>query len=159
MLLADGDALLGLDRLVEALRPAPALHDAAGELVDDLHLAVLDDVVDVALVERLGLQRLDQVVDELRVPRVVEVLDPERALDGLDRRLARRDRLELLVVLVVRVVLDLVTPLGTNLAGRSEPFAMREVVVRPRRGLGSPEMMSGVRASSMRIESTSSTIA
>ena len=93
--------------LVEALRPAAALHDAAGELVDDLHLAVLHDVVDVALVERLGLERLDQVVDELRVLRLVEVLDPERALDRLDGGLARRDRLELLVELVVAVVLGL----------------------------------------------------
>jgi hypothetical protein len=33
------------------------LEDAAGELVDDLHLAVLDDVVLVPLVELLGLQR------------------------------------------------------------------------------------------------------
>ena len=68
-------ALLRLDRLVQALRPAPPLHDPAGELVDDLHLAVLDDVVDVALVERLRLQRLVQVVDELDVARVVEVVD------------------------------------------------------------------------------------
>ena len=52
------DALLRLDRLVQALRPAAAFHDPAGELVDDLHLAVLDDVVDVALEERLRLQRL-----------------------------------------------------------------------------------------------------
>ena len=98
VLLLDPDALLRLDRLVQALRPAAALHDPAGELVDDLHLAVLDDVVDVALVERLRLQRLVQVVDELDVARVVEVLDPERALDLLDRRLDRRDGLELLVV-------------------------------------------------------------
>ena len=65
VLLLDLHALLGLDRLVQALRPAPPFHDPAGELVDDLHLAVLDHVVDVALVERLGLQRLVQVVDEL----------------------------------------------------------------------------------------------
>jgi hypothetical protein len=89
VLLADGDALLGLDRLVEALRPAPALHDATGELVDDLDLTVLDDVVDVLLVERVRLQRLDQVVDELGVARVVEVLHAERTLDRIDRRLAR----------------------------------------------------------------------
>ena len=78
VLLLDRHALLRLDRLVEALGPAAAFHDAAGELVDDLHLAVPDDVVQVALVERLGLDRLDQVVDELRVLSVVEVLDPER---------------------------------------------------------------------------------
>ena len=89
VLLLDRHALLRLDRLVEALRPAPTLHDPARELVDDLDLAVHDDVVDVALVERLRLQRLDEVVDELGVARVVEVLDPERPLDLLDRRLAR----------------------------------------------------------------------
>src|SRR4029077_11614324 len=60
VLLLDLDALLRLDRLVEAFRPAPALHDAAGELVDDLHLSVFHDVVDVALEERLALEGLDQ---------------------------------------------------------------------------------------------------
>ena len=64
VLLADADALLRLDRLVETLAPAPSFHDPAGELVDDLHLALLDDVVDVPLVQRLGLERLAQVVDE-----------------------------------------------------------------------------------------------
>jgi hypothetical protein len=81
VLLADAHALLGLDRLVKALAPAAALHDAAGELVDDLDLALLHDVVDVALVERLGLKRLDQMVDEEDVARVIEVVDAERTLD------------------------------------------------------------------------------
>ena len=87
VLLADAYALFRLDRLVETLAPAAPLHDPAGELVDDLDLAVLDDVVDVALVQRLGLERLDQVVDEQDVAGVVEVVDPERPLEGLYRRL------------------------------------------------------------------------
>src|SRR2546429_188211 len=41
VLLLDADVLLRLDRLVQALRPAPPLHDPAGELVDDLDLTVL----------------------------------------------------------------------------------------------------------------------
>ncbi len=49
--LADGDAFLGFDGLVEAIGPAAAGHEAAGELVDDDDFAVLDDVLDVALVE------------------------------------------------------------------------------------------------------------
>ena len=89
VLLLDGHALLGLHRLVQSLRPAPAFHDAARELVDDLHLAVLDHVVDVSVEERLRLERLDQVVDELAVSRVVELLDVERALDRVDGALAR----------------------------------------------------------------------
>ncbi len=80
-LLLDLHALLRLDGLVEALAPAAAFHDPAGELVDDLHLAVLDHVLDVEVEERLRLERLDEVVDELRVLRRVEVVDPQRALD------------------------------------------------------------------------------
>src|SRR5581483_7143889 len=101
VLFLDADVLLRLHRLVQALAPAAALHDAAGELVDDLHLVVLDDVVDVALVERLRLQRLDRVVDELRVLWRVQVLDAQRALDLGDTLLGERDGLVLLVVLVV----------------------------------------------------------
>jgi hypothetical protein len=43
---------LGLDRLVQAVAPAPARHQAAGELVDDDDFAVLHHVVLVAVVER-----------------------------------------------------------------------------------------------------------
>src|SRR5919205_587732 len=75
VLLADAHALLGLDRLVEALRPAAAVEDAPGELVDDLDLTVDDGVVDVLLVQRLRLERLDQVVDEGAVLRLVQVVD------------------------------------------------------------------------------------
>ncbi len=57
VLLADPNALLGLDGLMESLGPAASLEDAAGELVDDHHLAVDDRVVGVALEERLCLQR------------------------------------------------------------------------------------------------------
>ena len=96
-------ALLRLDRLVQALGPAAALEDAAGELVDDLDLAVDHRVVDVALVERLGLQRLDQVVDEVAVLGAVEVVDAEELLGLLDAALGDRDGLVLLVELVVEV--------------------------------------------------------
>ncbi len=44
--------------------PAPR-HQAAGELVDDQDLSVLDDVLDVLLEERVGLQQLRDVVDSL----------------------------------------------------------------------------------------------
>ena len=119
VLLLDPHALLRLDRLMEALAPAAALHDPAGELVDDLHLAVLHDVVDVALVQRLRLHRLDQVVDELHVARVVEVLEVERALDLLDRAWLRRDRLVLLVEDVVDVRNEALLHLLRRHRGRS----------------------------------------
>ncbi len=65
VLLANQNAFLGLDGLVQALGPAPTLHDAAGELVDDLDLAVHDDVVLVAVEHVLGLERLLEVVGKL----------------------------------------------------------------------------------------------
>ena len=139
VLLADLHALLRLDRLVQALAPAAAFHDAAGVLVDDLDLAVLDHVVDVELVERLGLERLGEVVDELDVARVVEVVDPERALDRVERGLRRRHRLVLLVVEVVGArELGLVLALR-GLAGRGLAVQVAhdagEVVVGLRGGL------------------------
>ena len=57
----DAHALLGLDSLVEALGPASTRHLAAGELVHDDDLVVLDDVVAVTLVERVRTQRLLEV--------------------------------------------------------------------------------------------------
>src|SRR5215207_6098577 len=103
VLLLDADALLRLDRLVQPLRPAPAVEDAAGELVDDLDLAVNDRVVDVALVQRLGLERLVEVVDERAVLGLVEVVDAEESLGLLDALLGDRDGLVLLVELEVEV--------------------------------------------------------
>ena len=41
----DFHAFLGLDRLVQAVAPAPAIHGAASMFIDDDHLAVFDDVM------------------------------------------------------------------------------------------------------------------
>ncbi len=103
VLLLDAHALLRLDRLVQALRPAPPFEDPPGVLVDDLDLAVDHGVVDVALVQRLRLQRLVQVVDEVAVLGAVEVVDPEEALGLGDALLGHRHGLVLLVDLVVEV--------------------------------------------------------
>ena len=69
----DGDVLLRLERLVQSVRVAPALHHAAGELVDDDHLVVADDVIDVAGEQRMRAQRLLDVVHDRDVEDVVEV--------------------------------------------------------------------------------------
>ena len=67
-------SFLRLDRLVQAVGPLPPRHEAAGELVNDHHLAVLHDVVDVALVEMVGLERVVDEVGPLHVARGVEAL-------------------------------------------------------------------------------------
>ena len=103
VLLLDRHPLLGLDGLVQTLGPAPALEDAAGELVDDLDLAVDHRVVLVAPVQRLGLQRLLEVVDEVAVLGLVHVVDAEELLGLLDALLGHGDGLVLLVGLEVEV--------------------------------------------------------
>ena len=67
VLLADVHPLLGLHRLVQPVGPAPARHEAAGELVDDDDLAFLDDVVHIALEDVVGLERLVHVVQGVDV--------------------------------------------------------------------------------------------
>ena len=72
VLALDRHAFLRLDRLVQAVGPAASRHQAAGELVDDDHLAVLHDVVLVAVEQRVRAQRGVEVMDEPDVGRVVE---------------------------------------------------------------------------------------
>ena len=72
VLFADLHVFLGLDRLMQAVRPAPTRHRAAGELVDNDDLAVLDDVLDVALVQRMRTQRRIEVVEQADVLRVIQ---------------------------------------------------------------------------------------
>ena len=75
----DGHVFLGFERLMKAFRIAPAGHHAAGELVDDDDLVVLDDVILVALEELVGAQALVHVVNDGHVLGVVERLALEQA--------------------------------------------------------------------------------
>src|SRR5438477_4742577 len=108
VLALDAHAFLGLHRLMQAVRPAASGHHAAGELVDDDDLAVLDHVVDVAPVERVCAQPLLHVVEDRDVLRVIEVVDVEQPLAGGDSLLGQRHRLGLLVddVIALALLLD-----------------------------------------------------
>jgi len=67
VLALDRHAFLRLDRLVQAVGPAATGQGAAGELVDDDHFAITDDVVDVALVDGVRAQRGVEVVHDGQV--------------------------------------------------------------------------------------------
>ena len=95
--LADGDAFLGFDGLVQAIGPAAAGHEAAGELVDDDDLAVLDHVLDVALVERVRLDGDLDVVLHVPVFGVGDVADAEELFDLLPALVGDGDGAGLLV--------------------------------------------------------------
>ena len=124
VLALDLDLLLGLDRLVQPVAPAAPGHQAAGELVDDDDLAVLDHVIDVELEQRVRAQRLLDVVEQGHVRRVVEPAGPRRQpmaehLLGLRHPgFRQRDGLVLLVDEVVAGLLELFAVLGLDVALR-----------------------------------------
>src|SRR5213592_95183 len=62
----------GLHQAVQAVRPAPSLHQPAGELVDDDHLAVLHHVMLVAMEQVVRAQRRIQLVHQVDVRRLVQ---------------------------------------------------------------------------------------
>ncbi len=88
---------------MDALAPAATVEHPTGELVDDLHLAALDDVVLVALVQLLGLQGHRQLVHQVLLHLVVEVVDAERLFDPLDAVFERHDDALVFFDLVVDV--------------------------------------------------------
>ena len=96
-------ALFCLDGLMQALAVTAAVHDTAGELVDDEHLIVLDDVVDVAVHGAVRLDGLVDVVLDGGVLHIHQVFQPEEFLRLLDTGLGQGRGLGLLVDDVVGV--------------------------------------------------------
>ena len=78
VLFPDLHVLLCFDSLMKAFRPTASLHDAAGELVDDLDFAAGDNVVDVAMEHELRLQCLLQVIGQLARGVGVDVVDAKQ---------------------------------------------------------------------------------
>ncbi len=102
--------LFCLERLVQALRVAPARHHAPGELVDDDDLAVANDVILVAAEQRVGTQGLVDVMHGRDVLDVVERVRFQQArlaqprLDFLHAGFSQRHRALLLIDVVVGFV-------------------------------------------------------
>ena len=103
----DLDTFLGLDRLMQAVRPATAIHHTTGEFVDDDDLAVLDDIIGVGLEHHVRAQRLVGVVHHLRVLEIIEICALEQPgilehpLDLLGAVHGQDDRLLLFVLLII----------------------------------------------------------
>ena len=64
---------------MQAVGIAAAFHHAAGEFVDDDDLVVLDDIVLVALEQRVRLQRLVDMMDDGNVLGVIEIAMVQQA--------------------------------------------------------------------------------
>ena len=70
----DLDAFFGLDRLMQAVGPAPPCHEPPGKLVDDDHLIILHDVLLIAKEEVVGTQRHHQVMHQRNVSWLIQRL-------------------------------------------------------------------------------------
>src|SRR3546814_10130286 len=69
----DLDVFLGFHGLMQAIRPAPPVHHATRELVNDDNLVILDDIIRVALEHDICAQGLVHMMNNLRIFKVIEV--------------------------------------------------------------------------------------
>ena len=98
---------LRFERLMEALRIAPSGHHAAGEFVDDHDLVVADDVILVAMEQRMGLQRLLHVMNDRDIGGIVEralLQEPDAGQQLLDMLVARLGEIDGALLLVEFVI-------------------------------------------------------
>ncbi len=106
VLLLNVHMLLGLYGLMQTLGIAAAQHEAAGELIDDDDLPVLDNVVDIPLHDAVSLQSLIYMVAERGVFDIGQIFKVEGALRLGDAAGGERGGLGLLVhhVICVQIV-------------------------------------------------------
>ena len=78
------DVFLCFNRLVQAIRPATALHQPTREVINDDYFAVLHYVLMIELVKRMRLQSLFDAMQQLHIRRLVEVANPEQPLSLID---------------------------------------------------------------------------
>ncbi|MCU0244468.1 MAG: hypothetical protein MUE80_06935 [Acidobacteria bacterium] len=118
------------------------VHDPAGELVDDRDAAVADDVVDVPFEQGPGVEGAVDGGQERLVGGIEQAAAAERVLDAAEARVRGKD------VGPVGVDGEIAAGLEAGDDRRGASVAAAAI---------SPEMTSGTRASSMRMESASST--
>ena len=91
---------------MKAVRVAPALHEPTRELVNDYHLAVLHDVLAVALENDVSFQRIFDVMHHTEILRRVQVVHVQGAFEPGYAVLGQRDGPVLLVQRVVPLHLE-----------------------------------------------------
>ncbi len=89
--LANLHAFLGFDGLMQSVGPAATRHQAAGKGVDDDHLAILHDIINVALVDGVGLDARFDIVLQIPVFSVGNVVDAEQLFDRLPAGVGHAD--------------------------------------------------------------------
>jgi len=65
---------------MQSIAVTPALHGSPGEFVNNYHLAVFNDIVNITLKGDMGLQRLIEVVKIFYIGRVIEIINLQQFL-------------------------------------------------------------------------------
>ncbi len=107
----DLHAFFGFHGLVQAVGPAATGHLAAREFIDDDDFTVFYDVIHVVLVERMGAQRLIDMVHDVDVRRIGHVGEGEEAF-ALGKPLFGERRG---AVLLVKRIVDVLNQFRNNL--------------------------------------------
>ena len=68
------DPFLGLDGLMQAVRPAPSRHKTTGKLINDHYFAVFHHIIHIKLVHGMGPQSLIDMMQDFDIARVVQVV-------------------------------------------------------------------------------------
>ena len=100
----DQYALLRLDRLMQTVAVASAEHQTTCKLIDDDDFSVLNDVVHIALHDRLCLECLDHMMVDLHVFRIAEVLNLEELFCLGDALIGQTDAFFLFLDRIVGVL-------------------------------------------------------
>src|SRR5262245_42882053 len=90
-------AFFGFHRLVQAIGPTPPRHQSAGKFVNDNHLPVLDNVVDITLEDRMRFKSLLHMMQCVDLSWIVEIVNTEQSLNLGDAAFGQSDRTALFV--------------------------------------------------------------
>ena len=92
----DLDMLLGLDRLMQAVRIPPSGHDPPCKGIHDQHLLIPHNIVLIPMHQIMRPQRQDHIVLDLQIVRIGKIVDLKEPLNLLDTSLCQIDGLFLL---------------------------------------------------------------
>ena len=103
VLFVDANALFGFDCLVNSFAPATTLENSAGEFIDNLYFAGVNDVILVAAVQLFGAQSNCQLVHKVLLHCVVQVVEPQLFFNFFDTGFGRNNNPLAFIYFVINV--------------------------------------------------------
>ena len=99
-------ALFGLNRLMQTIRPAAAMHHTPRKVINNDNFAVLNDIVLIEFIKRMSLQSLVHVMQIFDIFRVINIIDFQMTFEFLNTRFIQGHALILLVNGIIFIALE-----------------------------------------------------